>query len=69
MQNHENFTVSQIEKNRVDKGGYMALSGLRKIESTFSDMSISSSGSGFGSGSSIGLSTDVESFSSKPKGI
>ncbi|KAG6514029.1 hypothetical protein ZIOFF_024368 [Zingiber officinale] len=67
VQYHENFTVSQIEKNRGDKGGYMSFSGPRKIESTFSDMSISSSGSGFGSGSGIGLSTDVESFSSKPK--
>ncbi|XP_074588303.1 coatomer subunit delta-1-like isoform X2 [Curcuma longa] len=59
---------SKIEKNRGDKGGYMAFSGPKKIESTFSDLNISSSGSGFGSGSGIGSSTDVESFSSKPKG-
>ncbi|WOK97458.1 coatomer subunit delta-1-like [Canna indica] len=59
---------SKIEKNRSDKGGLMALSGPRRIESSFSDMSISSTGSGFGSNSGFGLSTDVESFSSKPKG-
>lgn len=47
----------------------MALSGPRRIESSFSDMSISSTGSGFGSGSGIGLSTDVESLTSKPKGM
>ncbi|WOK93577.1 coatomer subunit delta-2 [Canna indica] len=59
---------SKIEKNRGDKGGLMALSGPRRIESSFSDMSISSTGSGFGSNSGFGLSTDVESFSGKPKG-
>ena len=59
----------QIEKNRGDKGGFMAMSGPRRIESGFSDMSISSSGGGFGSGSGFGLSSDVEPFSSKPKGF
>lgn len=44
--------------------------GSGRIESSFSDMSISSGGGGgFGSGSGFGLSTDVESFSSKPKGL
>ncbi|XP_020266561.1 signal recognition particle 54 kDa protein, chloroplastic-like [Asparagus officinalis] len=59
----------QIEKNRGDKGGFMAMSGPRRIESSFSDMSISSNSGGFGSGSGFGLSSDVESFSSKSKGF
>ncbi|KAJ8492935.1 hypothetical protein OPV22_014656 [Ensete ventricosum] len=58
---------SKIEKNRGDKGGLMALSGPRRNESSFSDMSISSTASGFGSNYGFGLSTDVKS-SAKPKG-
>lgn len=43
--------------------------GSGRIESSFSDMSISSGGGGFGSGSGFGLATtDVETFSSKSKG-
>ncbi|CAK8543539.1 unnamed protein product [Lathyrus sativus] len=55
---------SKIEKNRGDKGGFGPLSsmGSGRIENSFSDLSISSTGSGFGS------STDVDSFSTKPKG-
>ncbi|CAL5340771.1 unnamed protein product [Camellia sinensis] len=62
---------TRIEKNRSEKGGFMSLQsmGSSRIESGFGgDMSISSSGTGFGNGSGYGLSTDVESFSSKPKG-
>ncbi|KAG6691435.1 hypothetical protein I3843_10G061800 [Carya illinoinensis] len=62
---------SKIEKGRVDKGGFMSLQsmGSGRIESSFSDMSISDGGSGgFGSSSGFGLSTDIESFSSKSKG-
>ncbi|KAI8022562.1 Coatomer subunit delta [Camellia lanceoleosa] len=60
---------TRIEKNRSEKGGFMSSMGSSRIESGFgSDMSISSSGTGFGNGSGYGLSTDVESFSSKPKG-
>ncbi|XP_041011125.1 coatomer subunit delta-like [Juglans microcarpa x Juglans regia] len=61
---------SKIERNRGDKGGFMSLQsmGSGRIESSFSDMSISGGGGGFGSGSGFGLSTDVESFSSKSKG-
>ncbi|KAK9223362.1 hypothetical protein WN944_011804 [Citrus x changshan-huyou] len=62
---------SKIEKNRGDKGGFMSLQsmGSGRIESSFSDMSISSGGGGFGSGSGFGLATtDVETFSSKSKG-
>ncbi|RWW11898.1 hypothetical protein GW17_00024469 [Ensete ventricosum] len=58
---------SKIEKNRGDKGGLMALSGPRRNESSFSDMSISSTASGFGSNNGFGLSTDVKS-SAKPTG-
>ncbi|KAF3432069.1 hypothetical protein FNV43_RR26808 [Rhamnella rubrinervis] len=61
---------SKIEKNRGDKGGFMSLQsmGSGRIESSFNDMSISSTGSGFGSGSSFGLTTDIDSFSTKSKG-
>jgi len=56
-----------MERGKLDKGGYSSISGPRMIEKTFSDMSIS--GSGFGSGSGLGgLSTDMDSFASKPKG-
>ncbi|KAJ0082435.1 hypothetical protein Patl1_12270 [Pistacia atlantica] len=60
---------SKIEKNRGEKGGFISLQsmGSGRIESGFSDMSISSGG-GFGSGSGFGLSTDIESFSTKSKG-
>ncbi|KAJ4850746.1 hypothetical protein Tsubulata_019312, partial [Turnera subulata] len=62
---------SKIEKGRGgDKGGFMSLQsmGSGRIESSFSDMSISSGGGGFGSGSGFGLTTDMDTFSSKPKG-
>lgn len=51
----------QMERGKLDKGGYSSISGPRVIEKTFSDMSISGSGLG-------GLSTDMDSFASKPKG-
>lgn len=47
----------------------MSMSSSDRIESSFNDMSISSNGSGFGSASGFGLSTDAESFSSKTKGV
>ena len=57
----------QMERGKLDKGGYSSISGPRVIEKTFNDMSIS--GSRFGSGSGLGgLSTDMDSFASKPKG-
>eukprot|EP00268_Persea_americana_P053234 TRINITY_DN600_c0_g1_i4.p1 TRINITY_DN600_c0_g1~~TRINITY_DN600_c0_g1_i4.p1 ORF type:complete len:531 (+),score=141.46 TRINITY_DN600_c0_g1_i4:143-1735(+) len=60
---------SKIDKSRGEKGGFMALQsgGSGRIDSSFSDMSISGGGGGFGS-SGHGLGVDVESFSSKPKG-
>ncbi|KAJ6748134.1 COATOMER SUBUNIT DELTA [Salix purpurea] len=59
----------KIEKNRGNKGGFMSSMGSGRIESSFSDMSISSGGGGgFGSGSGFGLTTDIDSFASKPKG-
>ncbi|KAL5574947.1 hypothetical protein UlMin_016646 [Ulmus minor] len=63
--------ASKIDKSKVlqgHKGGFMPSIGSGRIESSFSEMSISSSGSGFKSGSSLGLSTDFDSFSTKPKG-
>ena len=43
--------------------------GSGRIESSFSNMSKSGGGGGFGSGSRFGLSTDIESFSTKCKGL
>lgn len=45
----------------------LQLTGSGRIDSSFSDMSISGGGGGFGS-SGHGLGVDVESFSSKHKG-
>ncbi|KAJ0017547.1 hypothetical protein Pint_12162 [Pistacia integerrima] len=80
----ENLTIAQVKQrgemesdegklhklNRGEKGGFMSLQsmGSGRIESSFSDMSISSGGGGFFSCSGVGLSTDVYSFSSKSKG-
>ncbi|KMT03187.1 hypothetical protein BVRB_8g197370 isoform B [Beta vulgaris subsp. vulgaris] len=58
---------NKIEKNRADKGGYMSSMGSERLESTFADMSISSSTSGFGNGSGFGMSADLDSFPSKSK--
>ncbi|KAL5575742.1 hypothetical protein UlMin_017441, partial [Ulmus minor] len=55
--------------NKGHKGGFMPSMGSSRIESDISEMIISSSGSGFESGSSLGLSTDFDSFSTKPKGL
>lgn len=43
--------------------------GSGRLESSFSDMSISSGGGGFNSGSGFGMTTDIETFSSKSKGM
>uniref|UniRef100_A0A2P2KJN0 Coatomer subunit delta n=1 Tax=Rhizophora mucronata TaxID=61149 RepID=A0A2P2KJN0_RHIMU len=58
--------ILQIEKNRVEKGGFMSLQsmGSGRIDSSFSDLSISSSGSGSG----MGLAIDIDVYSSKSKG-
>ena len=42
--------------------------GFGRIESSFSEMS-KSGGGGFGTGSGFGLSTDIEFFSTKCKGL
>jgi len=48
----------------------MSSMGSGRIESSFSDMSISSGlGGGFGSGSGFGLTNDIDSFASKSKGL
>ncbi|XP_062105042.1 coatomer subunit delta-like [Humulus lupulus] len=59
---------SKIEKNRGDKGGFMSM-GSGRIESSFSEMSISNTRSGFGSGSGFGLNTEIDPFSIKSKGL
>ncbi|KAG9439591.1 hypothetical protein H6P81_019756 [Aristolochia fimbriata] len=56
---------SKLDRSRSEKTGLMSLQG--RIESTFSELSISSGGNGYGDGSGFGLSNDVESFTSKPK--
>ncbi|VFQ59021.1 unnamed protein product [Cuscuta campestris] len=61
---------SKIEKNRGDKGGFMSLQsmGSGRIDGGFgSETSIANTGGGFGSG--FGLNTDVDSFSTKSKGL
>jgi hypothetical protein len=56
---------SKIEKNRGDKGGFMSIQSMSsgRIDSGFSDMSISSGGGG-----GFGPSVDADPFSTKPKG-
>jgi len=66
-----NVCFLQVEKNKGEKGGFgpsQAL-GSGKIENSLSDLSISSSGTAFGSGSGLGFSSDVDSFPTKSKGL
>lgn len=59
----------QIERNRGEKGGFMSLQsmGSGRMDTGFgSDTNLSSLG---GSGSGFGPSTDVDSFSTKSKGL
>ncbi|KAE8672503.1 Coatomer subunit delta [Hibiscus syriacus] len=59
---------SKIDKNRGDKGGFMSM-GSGRIETGFTELSISSSGSGFGGGTGFGgPTTALDAFSTKPKG-
>lgn len=62
------FILFQIEKNRGNKGGYSSISSSGRIDSSFSDMSISSGTTGFGSASGFGSSADVDSFSNQSRG-
>ncbi|CAG7891222.1 unnamed protein product [Brassica rapa] len=56
---------SKIEKTRGDKGG---LSSMSSLSSGFNDMSMSHGpGSSFGSGSMLGMLSDVEPISTKAK--
>ncbi|CAA6673622.1 unnamed protein product [Spirodela intermedia] len=74
MESHEERLHKLVMQSKInepktgEKGGFMSMSSLDRIESSFNDMSISSNGSGFGSASGFGLSTDTESLSSKTKG-
>ncbi|KAG9138718.1 hypothetical protein Leryth_021036 [Lithospermum erythrorhizon] len=58
----------KIEKNR---GGYSASQsfGSARIDSGFGNEMGNSNSNAFGSGSSFGLNNDIDSFSTKPKGI
>lgn len=59
----------QIERNRGEKGGFMSLQsmGSGRMDTGFgSDTNLSSLG---GSGSGFGASIDVDSFSTKSKGL
>ncbi|CAN8257122.1 unnamed protein product [Cochlearia groenlandica] len=60
---------SKIEKNRDLKGGFSSMSsmGSGKLESSFSDLNLSSGGGGFGSGSGFGMISDVEPINTKAK--
>ncbi|KAI4311824.1 hypothetical protein MLD38_036686 [Melastoma candidum] len=62
---------SKIEKSRADRGGgFKALQSMGSggIGSALGDMSISSGGGGFSNNSGFPLSTDSDTFSTKPKG-
>ncbi|KAL9237512.1 hypothetical protein vseg_012050 [Gypsophila vaccaria] len=66
------ISKKKVERNRSGKG-FMSLQSISGggLERTFSDLSISSSNSGFGSGTAppgFGLAADVDSFITKPKG-
>lgn len=61
----------QIERGKLDKGGYSSLQSMGsigKMDSGFGNDSGISSGGNFGSGSGFGLTSDVDSFSTKSKG-
>ncbi|KAI3776112.1 hypothetical protein L1987_45875 [Smallanthus sonchifolius] len=65
---------SKIERGKLEKGGYSALQSMSsmgsigRMDSAFSnDMGISS-GNTFGSGSGFGITSEVDSFSTKSKG-
>ncbi|XP_073140714.1 coatomer subunit delta-like [Henckelia pumila] len=62
---------NKIEKNRGEKGGFMSMQSMSsgRIDGGFgSDTSISRNTGGFGSDSGLGISTDMESLPTKPKG-
>ncbi|KAL3741106.1 hypothetical protein ACJRO7_022251 [Eucalyptus globulus] len=65
---NETKDVMKRKASEIDKKQGSLGMGSGRLESSFSEMSISSGGSGFGSGSGFGLSTDADSFSAKPKG-
>nr|VDD20987.1 unnamed protein product [Brassica rapa] len=60
---------SKIEKTRGEKGGFSSMSSMgSRLDSSFSDMSIShGSGGGFGSGPAFGMLSDVEPINTKAK--
>ncbi|XP_076935065.1 coatomer subunit delta-like [Bidens hawaiensis] len=65
---------SKIEKGRLEKGGYSALQSMGsmgsigRMDNSFGNDTGISSGNTFGSGSGFGITSDVDSFSTKTKG-
>ncbi|KAL9244668.1 hypothetical protein vseg_018423 [Gypsophila vaccaria] len=60
--------ANEIDKSKIEKNkSYMSSMGSGRLESSFSDMSISSSNSNYGPSSALNISSDLDSFSTKPK--
>ncbi|KAI7740660.1 hypothetical protein M8C21_019756 [Ambrosia artemisiifolia] len=65
---------SKIERGKLEKGGYSALQSMSsmgsmgRMDSSFSNDTGISSGNTFGSGSGFGITSEVDSFSTKSKG-
>ncbi|KAK9677182.1 hypothetical protein RND81_11G126000 [Saponaria officinalis] len=60
--------ANEIDKSKIEKNkSYMSSMGPGRLESSFSEMGISSSNSGYGPSSALSLSTDLDSFSTKSK--
>ncbi|XP_074285200.1 coatomer subunit delta-like [Silene latifolia] len=60
--------ANEIDKSKIEKNkSYMSSMGSGSLGNNFSEMSISSSNSNYGPSSALGLSTDMDSYSTKPK--
>ncbi|XP_074312607.1 coatomer subunit delta-like [Silene latifolia] len=60
--------ANEIDKSKIEKNkSYMSSMGPGRLESGFSEMSISSSNSNYGPSSALSLSTDFDSYSTKSK--
>ena len=64
----------QIERGKLDKGGFSSIQSMGsmgsmgRMDSGFGNDSGITTGNNFGSGAGFGLTSDVDSFSSKSKG-
>ncbi|KAK9666304.1 hypothetical protein RND81_14G175800 [Saponaria officinalis] len=60
--------ANEIDKSKIEKNkSYMSSMGSERLESGFSEMSLSSSNNNYGPTSALGLSTDLDSYSTKSK--